>query len=555
MDYQSPRHVEYSRWASEEEIKASLYKIIMNEKIPKFGGMPLYADSKGIYVEHEDYHTLIMGLTGAGKSRRIIMPSLWLFALSGESIIVTDPKAELYERTLPLLEEQGYNVYVINLREPKKSNCWNPLDIPYKLYKNGDRDHALELVTDMADCIVKDSASREPYWHNSAADLFTGLLAVLFECAKENEIHLKSLRTFKSEAFTENDDSSVFIKECFLDYVNKSSFVYSVLNGTVGVCDSTRGCIVSTFDQAMKAFFCQDGLLDMLSFSDFGMNSIGKKKTAVFLITPDENTIYHKLISVFVKQCYTELILEAQKYPDKKLPLRVNFILDEFANLPEISDFSSMISASRSRNIRFNLIIQGLQQLKHRYGVNAETIKGNCENWIYLHSRDFSLLDEIICLAGKKNSEENLLTVSMLQTLDKEKGEALVFHKRLHPFIANLKDIDQYPKLSNENSVIKYPENTRKATEIFSFEDFCRRNGTYHISLLFCGKTPQEIEEEKKRQFICVDEDDDIKFKTIFTRKVPSDEETEKTIEKIAKIEKETDDIAANGQEERKKEG
>ncbi|MDR1837842.1 MAG: type IV secretory system conjugative DNA transfer family protein, partial [Treponema sp.] len=355
----------YARWASEEEIKTSLCKSSLNDGNPQYGGIPLFADSNSVYVDPTDTHSLIIGSTGSKKTRLIGMPALRLYAMAGESFIATDPKAELYERTLPLLQEQGYHVFVLNLRDPLCSNGWNPLIVPYHLYHNGQRDKAVELVTDMANCIVKtEDYAREPYWPNSAADMLTGLILVLFECAQENEINLKSLRSLRAQAFktiknsgSSNEINAPFIHRQFLEHMNTDSFAYSLLIGTSGVCDVTRGCIVSTFDQAVRPFFSQDNLIDLLSVNDLDMAKIGKEKTAVFLITPDENTLYHCLISVFVKQCYTELILEAQKQPLKKLPRRVNFLLDEFSSLPQISDFPAMITASRSRNIRFNLFV------------------------------------------------------------------------------------------------------------------------------------------------------------------------------------------------------
>ena len=497
MDYRT-NNTPYSRWASEDEIKSSLQKIELKNNDFNFSGIPLFtAQEPGtVFVDHTDTHTTIVGSTGSKKTRLIGMPSLRIYARAGESFIATDPKAELYERTLPLLKEHGYKIFVLNLRDPQKSNGWNPLYIPYRFYKTGNRDRAIELVTDMANCMIQDSMSNDPYWHNSAASMFSGLIITLFECAAENEIHLKSLRTLRSQAFKnlpESDNNTrdytpPFIKERFLDYLDKSVFLFSLLNGTIEAPDTTRSCIISTFDQAMRPFFCQDNLVNMLSGNDLEMSSIGRKKTAVFLIIPDENTLYHRLVSVFVKQCYTALILEAQKQPLKKLPVRVNFLLDEFSSLPQISDFPAMITASRSRNIRFNLIIQSLNQLRIRYGIDAETIRGNCENWVFLHSREISLLEELVQLSGNKSCEEPLISVSMLQTLSKDKGEALVFHKRLHPYIANLMDIDCYFPDKRNGSKIKYPNNKQYTAEIFDLEKFCRSKDGYFLSQLFDGR-------------------------------------------------------------------
>jgi len=490
----TPSHKIYSRWASEEEIKSSLYKISLNGETPEYGGIPLFADFNSIYVEHSDSHTMMMGSTGSKKTRLFAMPSILLYARAGESFIVTDPKAELYEKTLPFLKEKGYHVFILNLRDPKQSNCWNPLLVPYFLYHNNQRDKAIELVNDMSDCIMQDECATNSYWKKSSSNLLSGLIFTLFECADKKEINFKSLRALRTQAFKLYGlDDKTFIKEYFLNYINKASFIFSLLSGTTDVCNETRSCIISEFDREMQPFFCQNNLINMLSDNELDMGLIGKEKTAVFLIIPDENTLYHRLISVFVKQCYTELIIEAQKQPLKKLPNRVNFLLDEFSSLPKIKDFPAMITASRSRNIRFNLIIQSLNQLVKQYGVEAETIKGNCENWIYLHSREKSLLEELIFLAGKKNSEESLITSSFLQTLSKDNGEAFILHKRIHPFISNLPDIANYPDVLPSNTFISYPENTRNTKAVFDFENFCKEKSGFFLSQLFSGKSMEEI--------------------------------------------------------------
>jgi len=494
MNFLTNRPVD-SRWASESEIKSSLYQIKNGDDNPCHGGIPLFADSEAVYVDKTDTHSLIVGSTGSKKTRLIGMPTLRLYARAGEAFIATDPKAELYERTLPLLNELGYKVFVLNLRDPTRSNSWNPLIVPYRLYHNGQRDKAIELVNDMASCIMNQGyIDHDPYWSNSASDLLSGLLLVLFECAQENEINFKSLRALRTQAFENSNDVKPYIHEYFLRHLDKASFIKSLLGGTSEVCDTTRGCILSVFDQAMRPFFSQDNLINMLSANDLDMRTIGNEKTAVFLIIPDENTLYHKLISVFIKQCYTELIIEAQRQPLFSLPKRVNFLLDEFSSLPQIGDFPNMITAARSRNIRFNLFVQSIQQLQLRYGFQAELIRGNCENWVFLHSRELSMLDELVKLSGTKGYKEPLISVTMLQTLDKDKGEAFILHKRIHPIIVRLPDIDSYYAVTQNGVPTKYPENLYEAKAVFDFEQFCKGKSRFFIRHLFSGKSLDEIE-------------------------------------------------------------
>jgi len=395
----------------------------------------LYADSDAVFIEHTDTHSLTIGSTGSKKTRLIGMPSLFTYIKAGESFVTTDPKAELYEKMYPLLKENDYNIFVLNLREPGSSNCWNPLIIPYLLYHNNQRDKAIELINDVAGSITKNNHSCDPYWHNSAADLLTGLILLLCECAGKNEINFKSLRMLRTQAFKSNKNEIPYIKEYFLDHLDASSFICSLLNGTAEVYDSTRGCIVSVFDLALRPFFSQDNLIDMLSVNDIDMGKIGIEKTAVFMIMPDENTLYHSLICVFIKL---------------------------------------------------------------RYGDEAGVIKGNCEDWVVLHSREKSMIEELIFLAGNKNHEEPLISASMFQTMSKEEGEAFILNKRSYPFITKLLDIDSYPDIMRHDKKAAYPKNNRKVKHFFNLENFCREKDDFFLSQLFSGKSHEEISKDCK---------------------------------------------------------
>jgi type IV secretion system protein VirD4 len=143
--------------------------------------------------------------------------------------------------------------------------------------------------------------------------------------------------------------------------------------------------------------------------------------------------------------------------------VRLNIVLDEFCNIPAIPDMASMISAARSRNMRFFLMAQGMHQLQFKYREDAETIKGNCDNWVFLTSREHELLREISNLCGEtlftdldgNLKSRPLISISELQRLKKEKGEALILHGRHYPFVTELPDIDEYefnvyPPLEND---------------------------------------------------------------------------------------------------------
>lgn len=225
-----------------------------------------------------------------------------------------------------------------------------------------------------------------------------------------------------------------------------------MLVGTVDTAKDTRKGILSSFDQKMRAFYISPSLLDMLKWDDKTFEHIMEQPTAVFILLPDEKTSHHNLVSLYVKQSYEYIIYRAQKKDKIREPVRVNYVLDEFSSLPTIADFPAMITAARSRNIRFNLFLQSKNQLRIRYGDDCSTIMSNCENWIYLSSRELELLKEISELCGECSggNHKALLSISDLQHFDKSKGQVLVLTERKKPMISNLPDISYYP---NENMV------------------------------------------------------------------------------------------------------
>jgi hypothetical protein len=234
--------------------------------------------------------------------------------------------------------------------------------------------------------------------------------------------------------------------------------------------EKTFSSVSSSVSVMLNPFILRKTLGQVMSKSSFDIRSIGTKKTAIYLIVPDEKTTFHMLVTMFIKQVYETMIDVAQTQPNRQLPVRLNFVLDEFANLPAIPDMASMISAARSRNMRFFLMLQGMRQLNQKYGLAADTIKGNCDNWVYLSSREYELISEFSVLCGNKSNNKPLINITQLQQLKKEweYSEALIRHGRNHPYVAWLPDIDQYkfPVLApNKRKHIKLPELVRYEVE------------------------------------------------------------------------------------------
>ena len=431
----------YARWAEEKEFKKQkdIYKVLPNQETCEHAGIPLINNGKEIWVDGGEYHNLILGSTGAGKTQTMVQPMVRILAKKGESMIITDPKGEIYENNAEMLKEKGYNIVLLNFRDPQKGSAWNPLGLPYQLYKSGNKDKANELLDDLAMNILYDdkAQSQDPFWEKTSADYFTGLALALFDDAKEEEINLNTINLMTTVG-EEKLGNTTYIKEYF-GYKDKASPAYINVSSTIMAPNDTKSSILSVFKQKIKLFSSRENLSEMLSHSDFDLKDIGRKKTAVFLVIQDEKKTYHSLVTIFIKQCYETLIDVAQE-SGGKLPFKTNFILDEFANMPPLKDVTTMVTAARSRNIRFTFIIQNFAQLYQVYGKeNGETIKGNCGNIIYLISSELASLEEISKLCGEVKSKEKdktastpLVTVSDLQRLPE--NTIIVLRIRSMPF-------------------------------------------------------------------------------------------------------------------------
>lgn len=468
----------YSRWCTDKEMKEKLSKIVIKDEVYNASGIPLINDGKNIWVDNGDSHNIVIGSTGAGKTQDIVHPMVKILAKNGESMIITDPKAEIYKEHAGLLKALGYNIIVLNFRDPQRGNCWNPLALPYRLYKEGNTDKAMELLDDVASNILyEEGGNKDAFWEKTSADYFAGLALGLFEDAKEEEVNINSISVMTTIGEEKFGARSSYIKEYF-NSKDPASAAYTCASGTVMAAEETKASILSTFKQKIRLFASRENLSEMLATSDFDMTKIGKEKTAVFMIIQDEKKTYHALATIFVKQCYETLIGTAQESPTGALPIRTNFILDEFQNMPPLKDITTMVAAARSRHIRLTMIIQNFAGLEATYGKEvAQTIRSNCNNLVYLLTTELAALEEISKLCGEKKSKKDdktastpLITVSELQLM--KENEAIVIKTRTRPFKTKLK-----PNWKIDWGTAKYPADefvtrTKKPIHTFDLKSF-----------------------------------------------------------------------------------
>ena len=435
----------------ENFIAASTISDTTAKKLEKTG-VPLTRIDETHYVtSRQELHCFVIGDSGSGKTRRIILPTIHLLAKTGESMVISDPKGELHRYTASTLKSRGYNVMTLNFRNPEKGNKWNPLGIIEKLYRNGDRtstDKATMLLGDIVSTIESGIKSeRDPYWNMTAASVLRGIIELILMYGKEGSLTFENISNLSRDIFNtfSNTDGVEFRKlKLFINNLPEGSSVARNLAPlmTISTAKTTWGCVLSTLNSMLSLYTSQQALVDLFSCSEIDIDNIGKKPTALFFILPDDSDALYPIATVFVKQVYSALVNLADAQPDGKLPNRTTFLLDEFANFAKMNAVDSMLTASRSRGIRFVLVCQSMDQLTEKYGQNGmETLLANCRTWIYLSCRNLPFLERLVKLCGEYESPYTgetlpLITVNELQQF--KMGKVLVLNDRCRPMIGYL---------------------------------------------------------------------------------------------------------------------
>ena len=440
-----------NRFADTTEVKAESEPIridhLKKEKKIK-GGIPMLVQDGCVWVDPGDHHNLIYGATGSGKTRRIIFLLLWIMCCEGSSMIIPDVKGELKKKTSGFAKKLGYKIISLNMRDFSGGDRWNFFTEPYRLYHSGNKQKACDMIMDLMDSLGAEATrtAADKFWPGMAKALGTGAGTTMLEILPEEMCTPANLVDFCSEGSYED-----LFSLCRL--MKPNSPVALSLRGVFSAAEKTRQSIEVTLYEMLRLFSSNSRLMGMMSKSDFDMHLVGREKTIVYIEISDEKSTNYPLVTVFLKQMYELLIDDAVRLYGGKLPISVRYVLDEFQNIPAIPDFGNIMSTSRSRGILCTIVVQSMKRLEATYGLEAETIKGNCTNILYLYSRELPLLQEISALCGTYTNEygieKQLLSVSELQRLPF--GDVLILHDRMHPYVTHLPDISEY-------GFMEYPE-------------------------------------------------------------------------------------------------
>lgn len=513
-----------SKFADMKEIEKTFIKEDLNNI--NSVGFPVWYNKKNgkftdVYFDNKSPHFLLIGSTGSGKSVTVVIPECFMFATAKEkhSVVVTDPKAEIFNATSKVFKDNGYDVITIDFRNPNKSNKINIMqpiinewkeychynkimlflfahflkknkikldsfddkkylikvkekynledylidiiennrndindiimnkkmyDVKYfddsskngillkdyllsksneeiilmiREYQNLSSKHQAEsnrLVISLADLIFVDKETNDKFWINSAKQLFIGICGIFLEdyqngLISENKINISSVKKFQNSSLIK--ENQTFLQRN-VNSRKYGSLSKDYLTSILSAAENTYKSITAVFGEKM-AIFDDLNVENVTSTNEFNFTDLGSKPTALYIIVPDEDRAYFQLVTIIIGMLTKDLTRFANLPENKgRLPIMVEWILDEFANCPPLNSIETLVSVARSRRMRFQFFIQSYGQLSQVYGKDvASIIQDNCA-LVYLKTNTVETAEIIAKKLGKATVETHSMSKS-----------------------------------------------------------------------------------------------------------------------------------------------
>lgn len=385
----------------------------LEQAILESAGLYLGNIGKDHFFIGDDTHSITIGATRSGKSRTVALKTIVMQALAGESMINSDPKGELYLYTKPFLERLGYEVIAIDFDNPGKSDRYNFMQPVIDSIKAGDIPMAIERARDMAASMASCDRANEQIWvDGERAMLVSSLLAVAYDNKNRPEFqNLTNAYHFLGKMCKPRPPIGDILLRRYLEDIGPQHPAAATIDIAEIAPSKMRG---SFFTSAMVTLdlFTDPRIYGMTCATDFDIYATGRKKRAIFIILPDGRSTYYRLASLFVYQQYQLLVAESKKNGNR-LPIRVNFNLDEMGNFTKIPDMDKLITVGGGRGIRFNMYLQDFNQLDKVYGEKeSRIIRSNAETWIYLQTDNGETLKELEAKLGQYTIKSPSLSAS-----------------------------------------------------------------------------------------------------------------------------------------------
>ena len=410
-------------------------------------------------------NVLVIGGSGSGKTRFFVKPNL-MQCVSKDyptSFVITDPKGSLIGEVGQLLVRCGYRVKVLNTINFSKSMRYNPFR-----YIHSEKD-ILKLVNTLI-CNTKGEGekSAEDFWIKSERLLYSALIGYIWYEAPDDEMNFTTLLEMINASEAREDDpefqSPVDLMFERLEGKDPEHFAVRQYKKFLLSAGKTRSSILISCGARLAPFDIKE-LRDLMETDEMELDTIGDRKTALFVIISDTDDTFNFVVSILYTQLFNLLCDKADDEYGGRLPVHVRCLLDEFANIGQIPKFEKLIATIRSREISASIILQSQSQLKAIYKDNADTIAGNCDTTLFLGGKEKTTLKEMSEILGKEtidsfNTSENrgrevshglnyqklgkqLMTEDEIAVMDG--GKCILQLRGVRPFFSDKYDITKHP--------------------------------------------------------------------------------------------------------------
>ncbi len=408
-------------------------------------------------------NVMVVGGSGSGKTRFFIKPNIMQCTKTkGTSLVVTDPKGTIIVETGKLLVAAGYELRVFNTINFQKSMHFNPF-----VYIHSEKD-ILKLVTALIANTKGEGKGGDDFWQKAETLLYIALIGYIhYELPPEQQNFAKLIDLLDQMDVREDDE----------DYKNPVDLMFEELKSRepehfavrqyakfkLSAGKTAKSILISC--GARLAVFDIEELREITSYDELSLDTIGEKRTALFLIMSDTDASFNFLISLAYTQMFNLLCEKADDEHGGRLPVHVRCLIDEFANIGQIPNFEKLIATIRSREISACIVLQAQSQLKALYKDNADTIAGNCDTLLFLGGKEKTTLKEMEELLGKETIDtfntgesrgrevshslnyqklgKSLMTMDELAVMDG--GKCILQVRGVRPFLSDKYDITAHP--------------------------------------------------------------------------------------------------------------
>lgn len=394
-----------------------------------------------VWIHKRNLNVVVIGGSGSGKTRSYVYENL---LNANTSFVILDPKGEIVRMTGSFLEEEGYEIRVLDLIHMEKSHCYNP----YMYLRSVD--DIQRLATSLFESAsAQPVQSSEPFWNDSASIILKALICFQhYVCPIEEQNFDTLMEMLRSAQVREEDESYQSPLDILFERLREKDPDHIAVkfydDFKIAAGKTAKSILITLLSKLEK--FNIPSLAQLTMTDEMDLRSLGQKKTAIFAVVPDSDTSFNFLVSILYEQAFQILYEQADSSPTGRLPVHVHFLMDEFANVAIPKDFEKKLATMRSREISVSIILQSLSQLKALYEKQWEGLIANCDSMLYLGGNDQFTHEYISKSLGKETIDTN--------TYGKSSGRSGSYSTNFQSTGRELMTPDEVRKLDNSKAIL-----------------------------------------------------------------------------------------------------